>query len=156
MTQVDNPSQRFCRSESKLLTQLKFLATYPLPWWGVRMSGTFQTSVPDPQNLQDGNAFGMVANYVATNAVIFPSLGRNLSTSANATINLVEPGTVYGERSYQTDLRVSKEVALGRGRFEGLLDLFNMFNANTVFQYNSAYGTDGASWLVPRSGSVCR
>ena len=93
----------------------------------------------------------MVANYVATNAVIFPSLRRNLSTSANATVNLVEPGTVYGERSYQSDLWVSKAVALGKVRFEGLLDLFNLFNANTIFQYNSAYGTDGASWLVPQA-----
>jgi hypothetical protein len=80
----------------------------------------------------------MVANYVATNAVIFPSsLGRNLSASTNTTINLVEPGTVYRELSYQTDLRESKEAALGRWRFEGLLDLFNVFHANTVFQCNS-------------------
>lgn len=153
VAKIDNPTQLYCHVESKFLTQVKFLGAYPLPWWGIRLSGTFQSSVPDPMNLQEGNAFGMSADYVATNAVIRPSLLRNLSAGANATasVNLVEPGTVYGERSYQTDFRVAKTFSVRAVRIEGLVDLFNLFNANPVFQYNPAYGTTGASWLVPQA-----
>ena len=41
----------------------------------------------------------VAANYTATNAVVAPSLGRNLSGgTANIPVNLVNPATVYGER----------------------------------------------------------
>jgi hypothetical protein len=153
VTRIDNPSTLYCHKDGRFLTQVKFLASYPLPWWGIRLSGTFQSNVPDPMNEQEGNPFGMMANYTATNAVIRPSLGRNLSAGANATatVNLVEPGTVYGERSYQTDFRVAKAFTVRNVRIEGLADVFNLFNANPIFQYNPTYGTTGASWLVPQA-----
>jgi hypothetical protein len=86
------------------------------------------------------------ANYVATNAVIAPSLGRPLSASAaNATVNLVAPGAMYGDRVNDLDLRVGKILRFARTRATVSLDVFNVFNANPVTAYNQSFAT----WLQP-------
>jgi hypothetical protein len=132
----------FCDQKSAFLTQVKFLGTYPLPWWGIQMSATFQNFPGQP----------VFANYVATNAVIRPSLGRNLSSGANGTVtfNIVRPGDMYLDRITQVDLRGSKAFRFGRSRVTGMVDLYNLFNANTVNTANNSYGTAGTSWLVPQ------
>jgi hypothetical protein len=96
---------------------------------------------------------GMRAFYVATNAVVAPSLGRNLSGGApNATIDLLQadPG-LYLDYLNQLDFRVAKTITIGRSKVQGLVDVFNVFNGNPVLRYNTAYGTTGASWLVPQA-----
>jgi hypothetical protein len=146
-------SAPYCHQESAWLTQYKFLGSYQLPVWGLQISGTFQSLTPDPLGTQqqDYNSMGIAANYVATNALIAPSLGRNLAAGPNATVtaNLVRPGTSYGARSYQTDLRLAKTFTIARGKVQGFVDLFNLFNANPIYTYNPTYGTTGASWLTP-------
>ena len=55
----------------------------------------------------------LAANYAAPNAAVAPSLGRNLSGNApNVTVNLVAPGTMYGDRINQLDLRVGQDAAV--------------------------------------------
>ena len=59
----------------------------------------------------------LAANYAAPNSVVAPSLGRNLSgNAANVTVNLVAPGTMYGDRINQLDVRVAKTLRYGRSR----------------------------------------
>jgi hypothetical protein len=157
VTKVNNPSTYNCHQESPYLTQVKLLATYPLPWWGIQASGVFQSLLPDPTGATTAtgtggfevNYFGMAANYIATNAQIAPSLGRNLSSAANVTVNVVQPGTLYPQRVNQFDFRVAKNLIIGRGKLQAFVDLFNMFNANTGLKYNATYGTNGSSWFVP-------
>ena len=75
----------------------------------VQLSATFQ-SKPGAM---------LAANYAAPNADVAPSLGRNLSGNApNVTVNLVAPGTMYGDRINQLDLRVAKiaDASAARGR----------------------------------------
>jgi hypothetical protein len=142
VTKVDNPSRLYCRVETSLLTQAKLVGSLTLPW-SLRFAATFQ-SVPGPQ---------VSANYVATNAVIAPSLGRNLSSGANgtATINLVAPGTMYGERMNQFDIRFARTFEVGFGRLSGMIDVYNALNSNDVLTFNNTYGTNGAAWLVPQA-----
>ena len=132
----DNPSTRFCHVETAFLTQVKFLGTYTMPRVDVQVSGTYQ-SIPGPQ---------IAANYVAPNALVAPSLGRTVGQRQNVNVALVEPGTMYGERLNQVDLRFAKILKFGRTRTALSLDLFNAFNRNTVLTVNNNF----ASWRQPQ------
>jgi hypothetical protein len=66
-------------------------------------------------------------------------------------VNLVEPGSTYGERSFQTDLRLAKTFMLGTSKLQGFLDMYNLFNANPIYTYNPTYGTTGAGWQAPQA-----
>jgi len=130
----------YCHMETNLMgqTQAKFLGTYLLPKIDVNLAATFQ-SVPGPL---------LSANYTALNSAIQPSLGRPLSGgAANATINLIAPGTMYGERANQLDWRISKAFKVLNGRrVSANLDIYNMLNVSTVIQENSAF----AVWRTPQ------
>jgi hypothetical protein len=89
--------------------------------------------------------------------VIAPSLGRNLANNApTATVNLIEPGTLYGDRVNEIDLRVAKILKFGRTRTNVGIDLYNLFNRAPVLTYNQAFVLPSAtsatgSWLTPTS-----
>jgi hypothetical protein len=135
ITKVDNPSPLYCHQETAFLTQVKFLGSYTVPRVEVQVSGTFQ-SIPGPL---------ITANYVVTPGQT--TLGRNFTAGANATVNLVAPGTMYGDRLNQVDLRFAKILKYGRTRTAANLDLFNAFNRNTALTLNNNY----ASWQLPQS-----
>jgi hypothetical protein len=67
----------------------------------------------------------IAASYVANNAQIAPSLGRNLAAGPNATvvIDLIPPNTEFDDRLTQVDLRFAKVVRLGRARVRGMFDI---------------------------------
>jgi hypothetical protein len=136
------PAQ-FCRQETPFLHNVKFLAAHTIPRIDVLISGTYR-SVPGPQ---------VWANYTATNAVVSPSLGRQLSGgAANLPVNISEPGSIYGERLNQIDLRVGKILRFGRTKTTVNLDVYNLFNVNTVLTVNNAFAT----WQRPTSILLAR
>jgi hypothetical protein len=127
----------YCHQDSAWQTQLKLVGSYTVPRIDVLTSATFQ-SLPGPE---------IAANYTATNAIVAPSLGRNLSGGAsNMVVNLVAPGTLFGDRLYQLDLRVGKVLRYGRSRATASVDIYNALNANPVLQLNNAF----ASWQQPQ------
>jgi hypothetical protein len=131
-------STQMCHLQTPFLTQIKLLGTYTVPKVEVRVAATFQ-SFAGPL---------IAANYVATNAVVEPSLGRPLSGgAANVTTNLVAPGTMYGARVNELDLRFTKLLKFGRVRTGLNLDLANALNTNAILTENNNY----ASWQVPQS-----
>jgi len=136
-----------CHKEGDWLPQAKLIGSHPLPW-GFRVSGTYQTLVLDPISNGTSN-LGFVANYVATSAVIAPSLGRPLSGAANVTINLLAAGEQYDKRTHQMDLRFTRMFRMAQSRLQLNVDLYNVFNANFVATRNGNYGTNGATWLRP-------
>ena len=69
------------------------------------------------------------------------------------TVNLVEPGTLYGDRINQLDLRVAKRFTFGLRHVQIGLDVYNALNSSAVLAYNQTYGT---SWLTPQSVLVAR
>jgi protein tyrosine phosphatase len=62
-------------------------------------------------------------------------------------VNVVEPGTMYGERLNQLDFRFSKILKYARTRTSLNLDLYNALNANTVLTQNNSY----AVWQQPQT-----
>ena len=72
--------------------------------------------------------------------MVAQSLGRPLSGGASqVTVNIVPPGTMYGERLNQLDLRFGKLLTFDRLRTAVHLDLYNALNADTILAKSDAY-----------------
>ena len=124
-----------CNVDTPFLTQLKLLGSYTLPY-DISIAATLQ-SLPGPQ---------LVANGTYTNAQVQPALGRPLSQGTSINVNLIKPGTGYGERLNQLDLRLAKQFKVGGTSLRGMFDLFNLTNGAAVTAVNTAYGaTTGAA-----------
>jgi hypothetical protein len=122
----------FCNQANKFNTQLKVIASYLVPRVDVQIGLTVQ-NIPGPE---------VLANYTATNAVVSPSLGRPLSGgAANVVVGIIEPGTMYGERMNQIDLRLGKIFRVGNMRLTPSVDVYNLLNANPVLTENQAYAS---------------
>jgi hypothetical protein len=122
----------------KANAQLKFYGSYQFPG-EIRLSGTFQNTA--------GRA--NLADYPATNAVIVPSLGRDLAAGVRgtATVPLIAPQTMFEARRNQLDLRATKLLRLTtKLKLEASVDIYNVFNASDVNLSNNTYGP---TWLRP-------
>jgi len=121
-------------------TQVKLMAVYPLAW-GIQTSAIYQ----------NGPGIPITASYVASNAAIVPSLGRNLGScrgaatcNANVTVELLPPNLLFEPRLQQLDVRVSRIIRLGATRrMRADLDVYNVFNASNILSMNTTYG---AGW----------
>jgi hypothetical protein len=133
------PVSPYCHVSSGILTQLRGLSSYMIQKVGLQLSATFQ-SKPGAM---------VAADYVVPNAAVVPSLGRNLSGNApNVTVNLVAPGTMYGDRVNQLDLRVAKTLAFGRSRTRIAFDVYNALNSSAVLSFDTTF-VPGGTWLQP-------
>ena len=137
----------FCRISQPwgAATQVKFSAVYPLPW-ASQISATYQNAP----------GFPIAASYVASNAEIKPSLGRNLAAcpsqtaatcNQTVTIDLIPVNTLFDDRIQQLDLRVSRTFSMGRAKVQGNVDIYNVFNASTIVNEQTRYGTQNNQWL---------
>lgn len=131
-------------------TQIKFNGNYPLPWWGLQAGATYQDMPGYPFN----------TNYVATNAQIAPSLGRNLSACGSAnpcnttetlTDALYSPFSAHESRLNQLDLRASKAFMIKeRLNVKINFDVYNVTNDAPVLTEATTYSTTN-SYLRPTS-----
>ena len=129
-------------------TALKLSAVYPVPWQDITLSTTYQNSTGANRD----------TDYVATNAEIAPSLGRNLSScpaptgpcGASVTIPIVAPSTFFEPRTHQVDLRIAKSVTLpgAGGNVRVNFDLYNLFNSSAA---NNVQGRFGPIYLRPQT-----
>jgi hypothetical protein len=151
---MDDPSPRFCRVQTPIHTNVTGLVAYSIPRIDVQTGATFVSKPYQGVNVPTIASQSLAANYVVSNALIAPSLGRNLAGgSANVTVNLVEPGTLYGDRLNQLDVRVGRRFSFGPRAVTVGLDVFNLLNSSAVLTYNQTYGT---SWLTPQAILVAR
>jgi hypothetical protein len=128
----------YCHQETPYLPQYKAAASYNLPWYGIRASGTFQ-SVPGPQIF--GNTI-----YNNANRTTLTTLPRPFVVAGQANINVIEPGTEYGDRLNQIDLRFTKIFSMGRTRLDLNVDFYNAFNSDAV---TAEIGSWGPVWRLP-------
>ena len=119
------------------ITRYTGLGSYTLPKVDVLISGTFRSDQGAP----------LAANWAASNAVIQPSLGRPLSNAAtSATINLIEPGTLFGDRVNEVDVRLAKILKFGRTRTNIGFDIYNILNSAAVLSYNQKFSPAIRGW----------
>lgn len=144
---VDSPQQAregFCDVAPpwSAETQVKFMVIYPLPW-DLQVSAIYQNIPGIPR----------AASYVASNAEVRPSLGRDLGacggrvpcTATTAAFDLFPQRTEYEDRLQQVDLRFSRVFRFAaRTRLQGAVDVYNLTNASNVLNMTTRYGP---AWL---------
>jgi hypothetical protein len=142
---AQSPTNPYCNTNSRWTKRFTALGSYTVPKVDVQFAGTMRSDQGDQ----------LAANWAAPNSVISPSLGRNLANNApTATVNLIEPGTLYGDRVNEIDLRIAKILRFGRTRTNIGVDIYNVTNASPVLTYNQAFVLPSAtnpngSWLTP-------
>jgi hypothetical protein len=141
-----NPTNPWCGTSTGWVTRYTGLGSYTIPKIDVLFSGTFRSDKGSPLN----------ANMVFTSNQT--TLGRPFANNApNVTVNLVEPGTLYGDRVNEVDLRVAKILRFGQTRTNIGFDIYNILNANPVLTYNQAFNpvvsttNPSSNWLAPQS-----
>jgi hypothetical protein len=134
---LTNMPASFCKQDGVFITQVKALASYTIPKADVQLSATYQ-NLPGVPITAAANLNGLVP--VAGLQFIFPSF------------HIVQPGTLYGERLSQVDLRVSKIFRFAGKRANFIFDVYNLFNADTITGQDNTYTPvpgGQAIWQVP-------
>ena len=146
---AQNPTNPWCDTTSGWQTRATALGSYTVPKVDVQISGTFRS---DPGQQLAANWSATAANTVGLNRP-FAGLG-----SPTITVNLIEPGTLYGERVNQVDMRFAKLLRFKGTRTLVGLDVYNIANSNAVLTYNQTFipGQNESTpasvrWLRPTS-----
>jgi hypothetical protein len=125
-----SPTNPWCNTSTGWVSRYTGLGSYTLPKVDVLLSGTFRSDRGAP----------LMANFIVPSAVVAQSLGRPLSNNApNVTVNLVEPGTLYGDRVNEIDLRLAKILRFGRTRTNVGFDVYNILNSAAILTYNQSF-----------------
>ena len=150
---AQSPTNPWCNTVTGFLARYTGIASYTVPKVDVLLSGTFRSDAGAP----------LAANWTITAAgapaqwaSIQQQLGRPLSSAATSvTVNVVEPGTMYGDRVNEFDVRLAKILRFGRTRTNIGFDIYNILNSSAVLSYNQAFspsiaaGAGAAAWLSP-------
>ena len=143
---VTSSTNPYCKTNTGFVTRYTALGSYTIPRIDVQIAGTVRSDQGD----------SLAGNWSAPNSVIQPSLGRALSNSApTATINVIQPFSLWGDRVNELDLRFAKILRLGRVRANVGVDVYNIGNNAPVLTYNQTFvpvsATSAGSWLTPTS-----
>jgi Carboxypeptidase regulatory-like domain len=148
-TSNPNPTNPWCNTSTSWVTRFTGLGSYTVPKIDVLFSGTFRSDRGAP----------LAANFAITAAgapaqwaQIQQTLGRPLSNNlTSVTVNLIEPGTLYGDRVNEFDIRLAKILRFGGTRTNIGFDLYNLLNSAPVLAYNLNYSPTNTAWLTPTS-----
>jgi hypothetical protein len=136
-----SPVSPYCHVAFGVQTQVRGLATYVVPKIDLALSATVQSKP----------AATLAANYAVPNAAVAPSLGRDLSGNApNVTVNLIPPGTRFGDRINELDVRLAKILRFGHSRTTAAVEVYNALNASAGLSYNNAF-VPGEAWPRPNT-----
>src|SRR5215510_14839501 len=145
--------QASCNATEPWITSARGLGSYVVPKVDVMVSAIFRSQA----NVQPGAAVGTngasrSATYRMTAAQFLAATGRPLAPGlATQDVDLLLPGTEYGDRVNTVDMRFAKILRFGRYRTNVGLDVYNLTNSNTATTYETVYdpATNGARWMQP-------
>lgn len=136
--EVEDPNAlRFCDwSEFNVpfRTSLKMSGSYPLPWFGMRVSGVLQSVPGQVPGTTGAGTSEKIITYTVTRAQL-PAL----STASSVVVRLNEPGSLFIDRINSLDLNVSGSVKAGRLGLRPQLEIFNVLNANPVLSVTTQF-----------------
>jgi hypothetical protein len=139
---AQSPTNPWCDTSSGWVTRATALGSYTIPKVDVQVAGTLRSD----QGQQ------LAANWTAPNSA---TVGLNRPFAGvggqTVTVNLVEPGTLYGERINQIDMRFAKILRFGRTRSTVGIDVYNLVNSNAVLTHNLTFVPTTDTWLRPNS-----
>jgi hypothetical protein len=152
-------------------TQVKLAGTFPLPWWGVIVSGSYQglpgyflsgggatraltaggSGTPNFTLISGRGTYWSVSgttrytvcpgNSASQGCVVGALVAPGLISSP-VNVPLIPPDTELLPRMNQVDFSIAKRVKVGRLTLDPKIDLFNAFNS-------SAYFTDRSELFTP-------
>jgi hypothetical protein len=159
-------------------TQFKLSGNYPLPWWGLQASGSFQ-ALPGyllgTQPMSQGNFLPVLSTpngagtiYTVTQTTTYTACPGNSAAAgcvvgnrvipgmnaASLNIPLIAPGTEMTPRLNELDMSFSKKINLERVRFEPRVDVFNMFNSSDYYSVRSLTYSTASTATYKLPGSV--
>jgi hypothetical protein len=132
------PTTPYCHISTGLVWRSTALGTYIIPRIDLQVSGTWRSDQGAP----------LVANYsVQTGTVATQGpqpLGRPLSNGAGfAVVNLIPPGTMYGDRVNELNFKIARIVKIGRTRMNAGAEIYNALNSSAVLAYNPTFIQNG-------------
>jgi hypothetical protein len=141
-------------------TQFKLAGTYPLPWWGINVAGSFQALpgyILGTSALTAGGAgapnftsySGVASSWTVTGTTTYAVCPGNSASqgcvvgqrvvqggvinSGSFTVPLNAPGTLLTPRVNQLDLSFSKRLTFGSLKIDPKIDIFNALNSDDYF-----------------------
>jgi hypothetical protein len=143
-------------------TQFKVSGTYPLPWWGIQVSGALQALpgyILGTQALTQGGAgapnltavnglgtaftvtpttkYAACPGTSAQNGCVVGNLVIPGMKMASLSVPLVAPSTELTPRLNQVDLSFAKRISFERLKITPKVDIFNMLNSSDYFTVQS-------------------
>ena len=139
---LNQPTNPWCDTSSGWVTRATALGSYTIPKIDVQVAGTLRSDQGAP----------LAANWTAPNSA---TVGLNRPFAGvggqTITVNLIEPGTLYGDRVTQIDMRFAKILRFGRTRTTVGFDVYNITNSAAVLTYNQTFVPTTDTWLRPNS-----
>jgi hypothetical protein len=144
---AQSPVNPWCDTSTGWVSRFTAVGSYVIPRIDVQVASTMRSD-------QGGD---LAANWVAPNAA---TVGLNRPFAGiggqTITVNLIEPGTLFGDRVNQFDIRLAKIVRVGRMRANVGFDLYNVGNSAPVLSYDQSFVLPNATnpegtWLRPTS-----
>jgi hypothetical protein len=139
---AQSPTNPWCDTSSGWVTRATALGSYTIPKIDVQVAGTLRSDQGAP----------LSANWTAPNSA---TVGLNRPFAGvggqTITVNLIEPGTLYGDRVTQIDMRFAKILRFGRTRTTVGFDVYNITNSNAILTYNQTFVPTTDTWLRPNS-----
>ena len=144
-----------CHVDSGFLTRVTGFSSYVVPKVDVQLSGTFRS---DPGQLLAANVFTFSPGnsiFGAPGGQQFLASSTSFFNSPDFTfVNLLTPGSMYGDRTNELDVSVAKILKFGRTKTRVGVDVYNVTNSSAVLAYNMNYAaptaTGAGAWLAPQ------
>jgi carboxypeptidase family protein len=153
-----------CNPHTRWDTNVRGSVTYTIPWADILVSSIFQyrpgielnanmTVTKDQVTWEQNSASRATA--ACTGAAQAGQVGcfvtQGATTATQTTVNLLDPGDIYGEGYTIFDLKFGKNIRFARKRLNVGVDVYNLFNNDAIRGIQETYPASNAGvvWSSP-------